>query len=195
MCRRDLPQTYFWDYDVNPVEKLFWGKVSVHAACSFLHFEQEGVVQQLMHRLKYEGYTGIGTELGKMFGSILKEKGWFTDVDVVIPVPLHVSKEARRGYNQSSFIAEGLGEALGVLVRSSALNRVVPSESQTRKSRFDRTENVQSVFKVNQPRNLKGRKVLLVDDVVTTGATLESAGAILTSVGVEKLYIATLAVA
>jgi len=195
VCQHGLPKTYFWDYEVNPVEKLFWGKIPVQSACSFLHFEKDGVVQELMHRFKYEGKTGIGVELGKMFAIILKEKGWFLDVDVILPIPLHATKEARRGYNQSNFIADGMAEVFQVPARSNVLKRVVASESQTRKSRFDRSENVKSVFEVVLPKTVKGKNVLLVDDVVTTGATLEAVGAQLASAGVQKLYVATLAVA
>lgn len=195
LCRHNLPLTYFWDYDVNPVEKLFWGRIPVHAACAHLHFEQGEAVQKLMHRLKYEGKTGIGTELGRMFGKLLAEKGWFADVDMVIPVPLHVSKETRRGYNQSTFIAMGMAESLGTLSSSDILKRVVASETQTRKSRYDRTENVNSAFVVVDGGKVRGKNILLVDDVVTTGATLSEAGASLVSAGVHRLYIATLATA
>lgn len=195
LCVQDLPRTYFWDYDVNPVEKLFWGKIPVHAACSFLHFEQDGVVQHLMHRLKYEGHTAIGTELGKRFGMILLEKQWFHDADIVVPVPLHVSKELRRGYNQSSFIADGLGDVLSLKVNLNLLERTEASESQTKKSRFARTENVRSVFRVTAPEIVRGKNILLVDDVVTTGATLEAAGAQLVGAGANKIYMATVAVA
>lgn len=195
VCKHNLPKTYFWDYDVTPIEKLFWGKVPVQSACSFLHFEQGDVVQELMHRLKYEGKTGVGLELGKMFGQILVEKEWFADADIIIPIPLHVTKEARRGYNQSRFIAEGLGESLGADLRSNLLKRLVASETQTKKSRYDRSENVSSVFKLPEAEKVKGKNVLLVDDVVTTGSTLTAAGSELVSCGVNKLYIATLAIA
>ncbi len=195
VCKHNLPKTYFWDYDVNPIEKLFWGKIPVHAACAFLHFEQGEVVQELMHRLKYEGKTGVGFELGKMFASILREKDWFADMDLILPIPLHVTKQARRGYNQSLFIADGMAEVFGCPVKPQILKRTLASVSQTRKSRFVRTENVSSVFKVMDANLVKGKNVLIVDDVVTTGATLESVGAQLVSAGVNKLYLATLAVA
>ena len=195
MCLHGLPKTYFWDYDVNPIEKLFWGRLEVSSACTFLHFEKDNVVQHLMHRFKYKGKAEIGSELGRIFASILKDKKWFTDVDVIIPIPLHVSKEERRGYNQSAYIANGMGEVFDVAVRSRALKRIIASESQTRKSRFDRTENVDRVFQLQNPNSVKGRNVLLVDDVVTTGATLEAAGLEILNAGADRLYIATIAVA
>lgn len=194
LCLHDLPVTYFWDYDVNPVEKLFWGRLPVAAACSYLHFEQDSVTQNLMHRLKYEGRTGIGSELGKSFGIKLKEKHWFQDVDVIVPVPLHITRQVRRGYNQSNYIAEGLAQVFDVPVDEKLLRRIVGSESQTNKSRFERSENVQTIFRAEKA-GVSGKNILLVDDVVTTGATLVSAGAQLMEKGVNKLYIATLAVA
>lgn len=193
-CTHGLPKTYFWDYEVNPTEQLFWGRLNVSSACSFLHFEKEGVVQQLMHRFKYEGKAGIGQRLGEMFAHILSEKNWFTDVDIIVPIPLHPSKEQRRGYNQSRFIAMGMGKVFRVPIRPYALQRIVASDSQTRKTRFERVENVEQVFSC-EPNEFAGKVVLLVDDVITTGATLEAAGNLILVNGAIRLYIATLACA
>jgi len=194
LCLHDLPLTYFWDYDVPPIEKLFWGRLPVAAACAYLHFEQQNRTQMLMHRLKYEGKTGVGTVLGRQFGLRLKEKGWFRDVDLIVPLPLHFTRLQRRGYNQSYFIAEGIRQVYDVPLRTHALQRVVATETQTRRSRFDRAVNVESVFRAEE-RLVRGRNLLLVDDVVTTGATLISAGEELHRAGINKLYIATLAIA
>jgi ComF family protein len=195
ICLTGLPKTYYWDYPTNPVEKLFWGKLNVTSACAFLHFVKESKVQNLLHRFKYEGKSGIGFELGKAFAQILQEKNWFSDVDVVIPIPLHISKEMRRGYNQSAYIADGMGEVIDVKVRNHALKRILASESQTRKSRFARTENVNQVFELSNIDSVKGKNVLLVDDVITTGSTLEAAGNTILRAGASKLYIATIAIA
>jgi ComF family protein len=192
-CMHKLPKTYYWDYDTNEVEKLFWGRLEVSSACSFVHFQKDSVVQNLMHRFKYEGKSGIGTELGKSFGTILKDKHWFSDIDLIVPIPLHPSKEMRRGYNQSFYFAKGLAEVYDVPVKNNILERVTASESQTRKSRFDRSENVSSVFQVTGPKAVFGKNILLVDDVVTTGSTLEAAGKELLNAGAERLYIATIA--
>lgn len=195
ICLHSLPKTYFWDYPITPIEEIFKGRLKVNSACAFLHFEKMSVTQRLMHRLKYEGKTGIGIELGRAFGYILKEKHWYTDVDVIVPVPLHFTKLARRGYNQSVFIADGIAEVYQVPVRPNALKRTIDSESQTRKARYARTQNVQDVFVVPTPEAIKGKNVLLVDDVVTTGATLEAAGQALLNAGAARLHIATLATA
>ena len=192
-CIHQLPKTYYWDYETNEVEKLFWGRLDVSSACSFVHFGKDSSVQRLMHRFKYEGRSGIGTELGKTFGVILKEKQWFSDVDYIVPVPLHVTKELRRGYNQSYYIAKGLAEVFDVPVKPAGLERITASESQTRKSRFERSENVESVFQVTDPKVVRGKNILLVDDVITTGATIEAAGRELLQNGASRLYIAAIA--
>jgi ComF family protein len=195
ICLYSLPKTYYWDYPITPIEELFKGRLKVSSACSFLHFEKMSVTQRLMHRLKYDGKTSIGVELGRAFGLILKEKKWYSDVDIIVPVPLHFTKLARRGYNQSTTIANGLAEVYNVRVRPHALKRMVNSETQTRKARYARTENVQDVFVVAEQKAINGKNVLLVDDVVTTGSTLEAAGQALLNAGAAKLYIATLATA
>ena len=194
-CLHGLPKTYFWDYEVNPIEKLFWGRLEVGAACAFLHFEKDSALQHLLYRLKYEGKSGIGAELGRLFAHILREKNWFVDVDVIIPIPLHISKEQRRGYNQSAHIANGIGEIFSATVRNRALKRIMASESQTDKSRYSRVQNVENVFEVGNARFIIGKNVLLVDDIITTGATLEAAGNALLQAGARRLYIATIAVA
>ena len=195
ICLNSLPKTYFWDYEINPVEKLFWGRLEVSSACSFLHFETGNVVQRLMHRFKYKGKSIIGFELGRSFGYILVDKKWFSDIDYIIPIPLHRTKQIRRGYNQSKCIADGLAEVYGVPVKSKILERTIPSSTQTKKSRFERAENVDEIFRVIRSELVKGKNILLVDDVVTTGATLVAAGKVLSKAGVGRLYVATIAVA
>ncbi len=177
------------------LKSCFGGNLMSLPLASFLHFVKESKVQNLLHRFKYEGKSGIGFELGKAFAHVLQEKNWFTDVDVIIPIPLHISKEMRRGYNQSAYIADGMGEVLDVKVRNHAMQRILASESQTRKSRFARTENVNQVFELSNIDFVKGKNVLLVDDVITTGSTLEAAGNIILNAGASKLYIATIAIA
>lgn len=195
ICLHRLPKTYFWDYKVNPVEKLFQGRLKVNAACAFLHFEQDTVTQHLMHRLKYEGKRSIGTALGRSFAVILREKMWFTDADIIVPVPLHPAKEARRGYNQSDYFAQGLAEVLNIPVRTNWMARVKMTDTQTKRSRYQRAENVDDIFRVRSRSGFAGKNVLLVDDVVTSGATLIAAGSCLREAGVARLYVATMAIA
>lgn len=194
-CMEGLPITYFWDYEQNPVERLFWGRIPVDGACSFFHFVKDSPAQRLMHSLKYQNRPHVGEALGKRYGQLLTRKEWFRDTDLIVPVPLHPSKEERRGYNQSMYIARGLADAMGPKVNGDALIRVKATTSQTRKARFDRAQNVEQVFRVVKPELFAGRRVMLVDDVVTTGATLEAAGTLIQEAGAEKLYVVTLAVA
>lgn len=194
-CLHGLPKTYYWDYEVTPIEELFWGRLEVSSACSYLHFNKDGVIQKLMHRFKYDGKRNIGEGLGRLFAHQLKEKKWFTDATLIVPIPLHRTKQIRRGYNQSAFIANGMAEVFDIPAKNNALKRVLANESQTRKSRYQRTENVENVFKSVRTNVFRGENVLLVDDVVTTGATLEAAGREILINGAAKLYIATLACA
>lgn len=192
-CTFGLAKTYYWDYDVNPVEELFRGRLHVTWACAFLHFYKGGHVQKLLHRMKYEGQPQIGSRLGSLFAHQLTAKGRIADVDVIVPIPLHHTRERRRGYNQSLFIALGMAEVLHCKVDGKHLFRKEHTDTQTRKSKYDRATNVESVFAVRDPRYFKGKNVLLVDDVVTTGSTLEAAGRELLDAGARRLYIAALA--
>jgi ComF family protein len=192
-CVFQLPKTYFWDYDVNPIEDLFRGRLKLAGACAFLHFYKGGKVQQMLHRMKYQGQPQIGKHLGTLFAHQLATKGKFLDVDVIVPVPLHHTRITRRGYNQSMFIARGMAEIFKCRVDGRSLERKHATLTQTKKSRYDRSTNVESVFVCERPEFFKGKRVLLVDDVVTTGSTLEAAGRVLLEAGVEKLYIAALA--
>ncbi|MCF8256108.1 MAG: ComF family protein [Flavobacteriales bacterium] len=193
MCIFQLPKTYFWDYDVNPIEKLFRGRLKIDGACVYLYFQKGGKVQQMLHRMKYKGQPQIGKHLGIMFAHQLVTKGKFLDVDVIVPVPLHHTRMTRRGYNQSMFIARGMAEVMHCRVDGRTLVRNHATLTQTKKSRYDRSTNVESVFGCEHPEFFKGKHVLLVDDVVTTGSTLEAAGRVLLEAGVAKLYIAALA--
>jgi len=152
-------------------------------------------VQNLMHRFKYKGVKEIGNLLGNMAGAQLIKNEVFKTADLIIPVPLHKKRLRQRGYNQSACFAEGLAHQLNALVEENNLVRPTATETQTHKSRFDRFKNMQEVFLVLDPEKLKNKHVLLVDDVITTGSTLEACGAELLKVEGLKLSIATIAYA
>jgi ComF family protein len=194
-CAIDLPRTYYHLASENPVEQIFWGRVKVEKATSFFLFQKGSKYQKLLHHLKYRGNQNVGVELGRMFGVDCNEVNYFGDVDYIVPVPLHPRKQRQRGYNQSEAIAKGLQFTLKREIVTTNLKRRYYTSTQTRKGRFERWENVNNLFVQRNPGQFENKHVLLVDDVVTTGATLEAcARAVLESKG-AKVSIATLAYA
>jgi len=194
-CLRDLPFTDFHLYADNPVAKQLWGRLPNTNAMAMLYFRKGTKVQNLMHSLKYKDKTEVGVKLGNLLGEKLKNSNDYKDIDLIIPVPLHLNKERLRGYNQSKTIADGIAEALAVKVSSTHLLRSKSTETQTKKSRYTRFENMQSVFTVRHKDELENLHILLVDDVITTGATLEACGNALLNVEIKKLSIAAVAFA
>jgi len=194
-CGYKLPRTNFHHFENNPVARIFWGRVNLYAATAFLYFNKGGKVQHLIHELKYKGNKEVGEQLANLWGNDLKKKGLFTDVEVVIPVPLHPKKQRIRGYNQSEQITRGLAESMAVYHSVGNLVRNTFTESQTKKSRYSRWQNVSGKFGVLYPEKLEGKHVLLADDVITTGATLEACAQELAKIKHIKISVATLAYA
>lgn len=192
ICIFSLPKTDFHQHTDNPVKRLFWGKAEIDGAASYFHFEKGGHVQHLIHQFKYKGFKEIGTEIGKHYGLELKKAPPFNTADVIIPVPLHKSKLKKRGYNQSELFAAGLSQTMGIPVDATSLYRVKATETQTRKTRYERFTNVETIFMLRE--SINGKHVLLVDDVVTTGSTLEACYHILHAAG-NKVSVATMAYA
>lgn len=160
-----------------------------------LYFKKNTKTQNLIHNLKYKGQTEVGHKLGNLLGERLANSDLYQGIDYIIPVPLHPKKERARGYNQSDFIAAGVSEVMVIPVLNNLLIRKKITDSQTRKSRFIRYENMLSVFELVKPEQLINKHVLLVDDVITTGATLEACGNALTNGQIKKLSIASIAFA
>lgn len=158
----------------NSVASLFKGRIQLEAAGALLRFDRAGKVQRILHRLKYQADEGAGLALGRLLGKELKCCDRFSSVTTVMAVPLHASKERARGFNQSQVIVTGLLEEWPLRKARHALMRVTRTPSQTRKGRLDRWRNVKEAFQLEGAEELRGAHVLLVDDVVTTGATLES---------------------
>jgi len=192
-CLYDLPYTDFHRYADNRVAKQLWGRLPFEAAMAMLYFKKNTKIQNLIHNLKYKGKTEVGYKLGNLMGDKLAGSELYKGIDYIVPVPLHPKKERARGYNQSNCIADGVAEVLGIPVHKNLLVRKKITETQTRKSRFIRYENMLAVFEVNEPGQVVNKHVLLIDDVITTGATLEACGTALINVGINKLSIAGLA--
>ena len=193
-CIHDLPYTHFELHAGNPVEKIFWGRISVTAAMSEFYFSKASMVQNFIHELKYKGNKDAAHYFGNLMGESLSNSNRF-NIDVIVPLPLFEKKEKMRGYNQAEIICNGISEILGKSVIRKNVIRKVPTETQTKKHRTERWKNVENTFVVQNPNQLEGKNVLLIDDVITTGATLEACGAEILKVNNTKLHIASLALA
>lgn len=194
-CFVNLPKSHFENDPESELDKVFYGRIPLQKATSYLLFEKSGKVQRILHSIKYKGNQELGFRMGEWYGQSLKNCNCFSGYDVIIPVPLHIKKLKQRGFNQSEVFAKGLSKSLQIKVNESALIRNEFTSTQTRKSRADRWENVKGVFEVKNPEQLKSKKVLLVDDVITTGATLEACYAALEKAEIDKLGIISLAYA
>ena len=192
-CLFDLPYTDFHLHADNLVAKQLWGRLPLNAAMAMLYFKKNSKVQNLIHSLKYKGKTEVGVLMGKLLAQKLKESELYKDIDLIIPVPLHQKKLRLRGYNQSEYIAIGLGKEMEIPFTTTNLARKKATESQTKKARYTRFENMLQVFEIKNAEELKDKHILLIDDVITTGATLEACGNVLLNVGIKKLSIAAIA--
>ncbi|MDB9961468.1 ComF family protein [Oceanihabitans sp.] len=193
-CRHDLPITNFHFDNNNAVEKVFYGRVKVENATSLLRFEKKGIVQQLLHNLKYKGYEDIGVFLGEWLGNELKTIETFNDIDVVIPVPLHKNKLKKRGYNQVDKFAQEIAKALAVEYNDKALIKITSTKSQVTKKRLARWQITTELFAIEHPDQIENKHILLVDDIITTGATLEACINVLKTAKNVKISIATMAI-
>lgn len=179
----------------NPIEKIFWGRIPIKGAYSQFYFAKESLIQHLVHQLKYKGNTDIGIYLGEIMGQTIVNSSRFRQIDALIPLPLYPDKERKRGYNQAAIICNGMSKIMGVPVINNNLIRQRFTETQTKKHRIERWENVEGSFVLKNPAALKGKHILLIDDVVTTGATLEASGSVLLKAENVTLSIATLTTA
>lgn len=173
-CYENLAFCPYASWHIHPIEKIFWGRCVVHAATSLLVFGKHGVGQQLLHRLKYKGDEEIGNYMGQLLGERLTGNSYFKDVEALVPVPLNDKKLKLRGYNQSAVISKGVAEVLGIPVIENYLVRIRNNSSQTKKGRLERVENISGSFALNDRRDPKVNRILVIDDVITTGSTLEA---------------------
>jgi ComF family protein len=192
-CLFELPETGFCNTVNNPVEKIFFGRLNITNATAAYYFTKDSLLQHLMIELKYRNNKDVGSFLGKQLGYQLQESQRFNDVDVVVPLPLNPRKEKKRGYNQSLIICEGIASVWQKPVLKNVVIRTQFTETQTQQDRIHRWLNMQNVFAIKDTNSLEGKHVLLVDDVITTGATLEACGAAILKIPGTKLSIATVA--
>jgi ComF family protein len=173
-CLSSLPFTYFEKHADNPAEKIFFGRTNIFAAMGLLYFTKDSLVQSLVHQIKYEGAKELAVFMGKMMGRAILNEARFGAVDLLLPLPLTRGREKKRGYNQSTLLAEGISSVLQVPIKAAALQRLSSQGTQTHKSREERWLQMHRQFVCPEPDTLAGRHILLIDDVITTGATLDA---------------------
>lgn len=195
MCNINLPRTNYHLQKDNQVEQLFWGKIPLERATSFFFYRKGSDFRQILHQLKYGGQKEIGAIMGRYMASELSASGFFQGIDVIIPVPLHKRKQRIRGYNQSEWIARGISAVTGICIDTEVIVRQKHTETQTRKSAFERWENVDGIFELHHAESLKGKHLLVVDDVLTTGATTVACASRLVEIEGVRISVLTLAVA
>ncbi len=193
-CVTAMPETNFDIHPNNPVEKLFWGRLPLVGATAQYYFTKESLMQHLMHQFKYKANKELGLQLGKMMGEQLKKSVRF-NVDALIPLPLFPAKEKRRGYNQATLLCEGMAESMGIPVLDNVIIRPQHTETQTKKGRIERWKNMEGKFILSNQDDIRNKHLLLVDDVVTTGATFEACGNELLKAENVQLSLASLCVA
>jgi len=194
-CMADLPETNFQSHAGNPVEKIFWGRLQLTAATAAYYFTKESLMQQLVHEFKYRGNKELGLQMGRLLGKYLVQSGRF-NADALVALPLFPVKERKRGYNQAAVLCDGIAEVMKIPVLKNVIVRPQHTETQTKKGRVERWRNMTGKFVLQDKRATRDKHLLLVDDVITTGATLEACAAELlkgenTMVGVAALCIAS----
>ena len=195
-CNINLPRTGFHLRKDNPVECLFWGRIpGLKRASSFLFYRKGSDFRRILHMLKYGGYKELGEVMGRYMSAELSSGEFFDGVDMIIPVPLHRKKQKLRGYNQSEWIARGIASVTGIPLCAECMIREKNTETQTRKSTFERWENVEGIFRLCDTVHFEGKHVLFVDDVLTTGATTVACASAFAGVSEIRISVLTLAVA
>ncbi len=192
-CYTQLAETGFSAYPNNPIEKIFYGRLPVKEAMAAWYFTKNSVLQRLVHTLKYRNNEEVGLQLGRWMGVLLQKSRRFNQLDALIPLPLFPEKEKKRGYNQAAVLCQGISEIINIPVMKGVVTRKRFTDTQTKKGRTDRWKNVDGSFEVTNPEILQGKHLLLVDDVITTGATIEACGMAIAEIEKVQLNIALLA--
>jgi len=188
-----MPLTRFEYFSSNPVEKIFWGRVEIQAAAAHVYFTSGSSIQQSLHLLKYKERKQVGEFFGLRMGLAIKQSNRFTNCELIIPLPLFAAREKKRGFNQARVIAGGISRQLNIPVVSNAISRFKKTETQTNKSRIQRWRNMEATFEIINSQLILGKHILLVDDVITTGASLEACALVLQNISGVRVSICCLA--
>ena len=194
-CRHHLPVTNFHFDNAEDVKKVLYGRVKLENASALLHFSKKGIVQQILHNLKYRGHEDIGAFFGEWFGAELATLDHYKNIDVVLPVPLYKSKLRKRGYNQVTKFGEAIAKALNADYNDAVLIKTKSTKTQVFKGRLKRWNDDGALFDISENKSLVGKHILLVDDIITTGATVEACATVLLKIDNIKLSLATMAIA
>lgn len=194
-CLLSMARTDFHNRRDNMLEQAFWGRCRIERAAAFSVYNRGSCIRKLIHALKYDGRKDIGRMFGELYGSILTEAGFMNDIDIIVPVPLSAERQRQRGFNQSECFAQGLSASSRAPVRSDILLRTGRSESQTRRGRYERWENVDGLFSVRKPSLITGKHILVADDVITTGSTMEACVNALHEAGGDRVSVVAMAAA
>lgn len=173
-CQADLPRVRAVSFEENDIARIFWGLVPIEKGISFFHYTPHSPYSRILFELKYHNHPEVGKIMGRMMAEELKATNFFDGIDLIVPIPLSRKKERQRGYNQSDWIVWGISEATGIPTDTTSVVRTKSNPSQTTLDHRQRRENVRDIFAVRHPESLEGRHILLVDDVITTGATMLS---------------------
>lgn len=190
-CMDAMPETNFEQHANNPIEKMYWGRLPLVSGTAQFYFTKESLMQHLMHQFKYKNNRSLGLQLGQIMGEQIQRSGRIKP-DALIPLPLFPVKEKRRGYNQATLLCLGMAAIMKIPVIENAVIRPQHTETQTKKGRIERWKNMEGKFILNEQEAIKNKHLLLVDDIITTGATLEACGAELLKADNVKLSIASL---
>jgi ComF family protein len=193
-CLTKLPRTGMHDHPDNRLERLLWGRVGYASASAFLRMPKQSEVHRMIHELKYKSNQSIGLELGIMFGMELRQSQRMSHFDCIIPVPLHPRRLKERGYNQCDSIVQGVAESMQTNYDLNNLVRQQYNDSQTRMSRYKRWQNVETIFGIHQPQKWHNAHILLIDDVITTGSTIEACAQVLSQIPGIRISIASIAI-
>ena len=175
-CSQNLPETHFFEASNNPIEKIFYGRLPINAGAAAWYFHKNSALQALLFQLKYKSNKDVGLFIGKQMGALLAASERFDSIDALVPVPLHPQALSKRGFNQAALICEGIGQVWHKPVLTGAIARTKHTSTQTKQTRAERWDNMENAFTIKDPTSINGKHLLIIDDVITTGATIEACG-------------------